>query len=213
MKDKLFRKQFGFRPKNSTEHPVLDLKENILENCSKKQVSCILFLDLKKAFDTVSHKILLKKLEYYGVKGVALKLFESYLTNRKQMTVIDGCESVLDIIEWGVPQGSVLGPLLFLIFINDIPHASDLATWLFADDTALVLSAINFTLLQNIMNTEVDKVQNWLLANKLSVHYVDKSKYMLINSNLSNSVDSNFELKMGGHLLERTKSYRSWLIG
>ena len=84
MKDKLYRKQFGFRPKNSTEHPVLDMKEVILENSSKKLVSCILFLDLKKAFDTVSHQILLKKLDYYSVKRVALKLFESYL-DRKQL--------------------------------------------------------------------------------------------------------------------------------
>ena len=78
---------------------------------------------------------MLKKLEYYGVRGVALKLFESYQSNRKQITKIDGCASVLDLIEWGVPQGSVLGPLLFLIFINDIPLASSLSTWLFADDT------------------------------------------------------------------------------
>ena len=137
-KDKLYRKQFGFRPKNSTEHPVLDLKEHVLENCSKKLVSCILFLDLKKAFDSVSHKILIDKLEYYGVQGVALDLFRSYLSDRKQVTVVDGCVSLLELIEWGVPQGSVLGPLLFLIFINDIPYASELATWLFADDTSLV---------------------------------------------------------------------------
>ena len=208
MKDKLYRKQFGFRPKNSTENPVLDLKENILENCSKKLVTCILFLDLKKAFDSVCHKILLKKLEYYGVKGVALRLFESYLSNRKQITVIDNCESLLNLIEWGVPQGSVLGPLLFLIFINDIPHASDLGTWLFADDTALVLSAINLSLLQDKMNSEVDKIQEWLLANKLSVHYVDKSQYMLVNSNINKSLDGDFELKMGDHVIKRTKSYR-----
>ena len=209
VKDKLYRKQFGFRPKNSTEHPaVLDLKENILENCSKKFVSCILFLDLKKAFDSVSHQILLKKLEYYGVKGVALNLFESYLTNRRQLTVINGYASVLDIIEWGVPQGSVLGPLLFLIFINDIPHASDLGTWLFADDTALVTSASSLPLLQNKMNHEVEKIQDWLLANKLSVHYVDKSQYMLVNSNITKRVDGDFELHMGEHIIARTKSYR-----
>ena len=208
IKDKLYRKQFGFRPKNSTEHPVLDLKEHVLEKCSKKLVSCILFLDLKKAFDSVSHKILIDKLEYYGVQGVALDLFRSYLSNRKQVTVVDDCVSLLELIEWGVPQGSVLGPLLFLIFINDIPYASELATWLFADDTSLVASASNLPLLQSIMNTEVEKVQDWLLANKLSVHYVRKSQYMLINSNLNVRVDdNNFELKMGNHVLSRTKTY------
>ena len=141
------------------------------------------------------------------MKGVALKLFESYLSNRKQFTTIDDCVSVMDIIEWGVPQGSVLGPLLFLIFINDIPHASELGTWLFADDTALVLATSNLVLLQEKMNIEVDKIQDWLLANTLSVHYVDKSQYMLINSNISTSINDDFELKMGGHVIERTKSY------
>ena len=122
--------------------------------------------------------------------------------------MIDGFASDLDIIEWGVPQGSVLGPLLFLIFVNDIPHASDLGTWLFADDTALVTSANSLPLLQTKMNHEVGKIQDWLLANKLSVHYVKKSQYMLINSNLSKSVDGDFELIMGDHIISRTKSYR-----
>ena len=168
-----------------------------------------MFLDLKKAFDSVSHEILLSKLEYYGVKGVALKLFRSYLSNRKQVTGIDDCVSLLDLIEWGVPQGSVLGPLLFLIFINDIPFASELLTWLFADDTALLLSASNLQSLQVNMNEQVAKVQAWLLANKLSIHYVDKTQYMLINQNINVSLDGDgFELRMGNNIIARTKTYR-----
>ena len=168
-----------------------------------------MFLDLKKAFVSVSHQILLAKLEYYGVRGIALKLFKSYLSNRKQITKIGDSVSVLNLIEWGVPQGSVLGPLLFLIFINDIPLASKLNTWLFADDTVLVESAKNLSILQSKMNEQVDKVQTWLLANKLSVHYVDKSKYMLINSNSNVRVeDGCFELKMANHKLDRTKTYK-----
>ena len=152
---------------------------------------------------------MLDKLEYYGIQGVALKLFKSYLSNRKQFTGIDGCVSLLDLIEWGVPQGSVLGPLLFLIFINDISNASDLGTWLFADDTALVSSASSLSLLETQMNHQIEKVQAWLLANKLSVHYVDKSKYMLVNkNNLTRIEDGGFELKMGNHIISRTATYR-----
>ena len=116
--------------------------------------------------------------------------------------------SDFELIEWGVPQESVLGPLLFLIFINDISHASELGTCLFADDTSLVSSANSLPLLQTIMNRQVDKVHDWLLANKLSVHYVDKSTYMLVNKNITSRIDGDFELKMGNHVMARTKSYK-----
>ncbi len=102
-----------------------------------------------------------------------------------------------------------LGHFLFLIFINDIPYASDLGTWLFADDTALVASANSITALESKMNYEVQKVQAWLLANKFSVHYVKKSQYMLVNTNPRIRVEDDlFELEMGGNKIERTKSYK-----
>ena len=127
----------------------------------------------------------------------SLSLIQDYLSNRKQITRVGDSVSLLDLIEWGVPQGSVLGPLLFLIFINDIPLASDLGTWLFADDTVLVESANSLSVLQYKMNYQVDKVQTWLLANKLSVHYVDKSQYMLVNSNNITRIEDNlFDLKI-----------------
>ena len=144
-----------------------------------------------------------------GSEGLPSTYSNHILSNRRQYTGIDDCVSILDLIEWGVPQGSVLGPLLFLIFINDIPHASDLGTWLFADDTLLVSSASSLLLLQTRMNNQIEKVQAWLLANKLSVHYVDKSQYMLVNKNNNQRIeDDGFELKMGGHIISRTKTYR-----
>ena len=165
----------------------------------------------QKAFDTVNHDILLQKLYHYGVRDNAHWLVKSYLSGRMQRTKVSNVLSDLAYVLWWVPQGSALGPLLFLIFINDLPGASDLNSWLFADDTALAMSSGNFHDLETGFNYQVNKVHNWLLANRLSVHYTDKTKFMLIHrSNLKDGSESpmNFELFMGDYKIKRTDNYK-----
>ena len=205
------KKQFGFLKKHCTEHAILDLKEYIMSKLDNKDVMAVLFLDLQKAFDTVSHDIILKKLYHYGVRGKAHHLLKSYLSNRKQRTKVGNVLSDIAFVLWGVPQGSVLGPLLFLIFINDLPNVSDLlSSWLFADDTALALSSPNIQDLELKFNQEVNKVHEWLLANRLSVHYSDKTQFMLIqgpNQKDRRILSQNFKLHMGVHEIEKIDNY------
>lgn len=177
----LSKHQFGFRANHSTELAVSDIYEKLLYNLDKSLSTCTIFLDLAKAFDSVNHSILLRKLEKYGVRGVALKLFSSYLSGRSQFVKVNGVKSSLEEILFGVPQGSILGPLLFLIFINDLPDATSLYVKLFADDTFLCAQNQNIQMLQSEVNNELYKVAQWLSSNKLTLN-IKKSKYMIISN-------------------------------
>ena len=171
--------QYGFRKCHSTHHAVLDIINQIHSNIDNKLYTCAIFLDLKKAFDTVNHDILLKKLYLYGVRGCGHDWFASYLSNRMQTTAIDSFISNKLTVNCGVPQGSVLGPLLFLLYINDITSSSTLLKFhLFADDTNILYSNKCHKTLERVVNQELRKVQEWLFANKLTLN-IKKSNFVI----------------------------------
>ena len=154
-------------------------------NIDKSQINGVVFIDLKKAFDTVDHSILIDKLRRYGLNEQTLNYFTSYLENRSQRCFVNGHLSQKVSVRCGVPQGSILGPLLFLIFINDLPNCFDTAkTTMYADDTTLSFCANDTNRLESQVNSELKQLlqlNQWLVANKLTLS-VSKTELMLITT-------------------------------
>ena len=168
------KNQFGFRSGYDTSYQLLHFTNNIKPalNLEKQIYNISIFIDLKKAFDTVPFNKLLVKLEHYGVRGKELSWFTSYLSNRVQAVDVDGRLSKPQTVKMGVPQGSVLGPILFLIYINDFYKCldQDVAALLFADDTTLQLSSTNLPYLYQKANHNLKLAEEWFNTNLLSLN-------------------------------------------
>ena len=180
----LYMYQFGFRKNHSTSLALMSMIDKVSELLDKKEYVTGLYLDLTKAFDTVQHDILLKKLEHYGIRGIVNKWFSSYLSNRKQYVYVNGVESDVKHVNIGVPQGSVLGPLLFIIYLNDIANSVTslkCLTMLFADDSNVFLWDNDPVKLMKETEKSIVEITNWFHVNKLTVS-LEKTKYNIFHA-------------------------------
>ena len=174
--------QSGFRPKHSTVTTLLDVQEYILNNTEKGLLTGVVFLDLKKAFDTVNANLLLEKLQHVGIEDLELAWFRDYLTSRTQVVNFNGHTSDACSMSYGVPQGSILGPLLFIIYINDLPsHLTNAKVTLYADDTALLFPQKSIKDIERVLSDELAIAQAWLAQNKLTLN-LQKTKCMILSS-------------------------------
>ena len=169
--------QFGFRKKRKTIDALACVVEEVRHAKFSKIPSVCVFLDLRKAFDTLDHKILFDKLHRYGFRGPIFSLLSSFLQNRYQFLQVGNHKSSLRSVACGVPQGSVLGPLLFLLYINDLPDVANSNITLFADDTNIFEKVVNGN--EDILTETLSKVDNWMKSNKLKCN-LDKSKAIII---------------------------------
>ena len=203
----LYKNQFGFRKKHSTNHAILNIVEDIRKSLNINAFVCGVFIDLEKAFDTVNHAILLKKLEFYGIRGVSNQWLTSYLTDRKQCVKFKNSSSKFQDVTCGVPQGSILGPLLFLIYINDMHQAiNNSSTYHFADDTYLKFSSKCEKELRTKMNADLKSLFTWLCANRLSLN-VAKTEFIIFKPPRK-SLSTRLTLKLNGTVLYESKKIK-----
>ena len=182
LKNILNPSQYGFRQNCSTFKALNIFSNYVFSAIDKKLPVLSIFIDFAKAFDTVNHKILINKMYHYGIRGPILSWFKDYLTDRYQVTVFNGEKSPTSTVNIGVPQGSVLGPILFLIYINDISDIfSEAKSILFADDMTLYLTDPSHDQLQTNANLELEKLYKWCLCNRLTIN-TKKTYYMIFTT-------------------------------
>ena len=168
----LYKHQYGFRPKHTTIHPIIHLLNHCASSISKTdpEFTLAVLCDMSKAFDVIDHDILLRKLNNYGIRGLANEWFRNYLSERQQFVEIDGEKSQMALIQIGVPQGSILGPLLYLIYVNDICNSCQGNILSFADDTTLYTSHSNLDELYANANEQTNDLYQWFCSNRLSLN-------------------------------------------
>jgi len=198
--------QFGFRPKRSTFMAINELYCNITSSLDKKLHTVGIFLDLSKAFDTINHNILLDKLSNYGIRGLANDWFRSYLCGRQQRVLFNNMLSSPQLVSCGVPQGSILGPLLFLLYINDLPSCTTIPHFvLFADDTNILFSHQDPNTLETIVNNELKYISNWFKLNKLSLN-IKKTNYIIFKNKYSNKPTINLNINIDNVTIQQVET-------
>ena len=196
------RNQYGFRKNHSTIDAVTKFIKETGNHLDNKESVLTVYCDLSRAFDTLDHKILLKKLNFYGIRGHVLDWFRSYLKNRRQFVKYNGHSSKIMDIDYGIPQGSIMGPLLYIIYMNDLPENLESDTILFADDTTIFGHNTNIDILFNEMTAELVTLIDWFQANKLSLN-TTKTHFMLISNTQDNRNDKR-KLRIGTDEIART---------
>ena len=177
----LFDMQYGFRSGRSCEHALLKAQSLLLDSLSKKEISLLLLIDFSKAFDMVEHTILLKKLEHYGIRGSALEWLKSYLGDREQFVTVAGKDSTRKSMKFGVPQGSILGPLLFIIYVNDLPQISKLAKFImYADDANIIITGNSIDEINEKFNKLSMALLSWVDTNGLKLN-LKKTHFMIFS--------------------------------